>query len=126
MPAPLASFAREVVDSRAWRKLGVGVEAAILSSVSTRQGRTQMLHARRGTRIVRYTHGGEVLVLVLQGAVWDAGERFGAGDVAVSHESSTHAPVIDDAEDCWCLAVTAGPISFVGRYGWLLNLLNRF
>lgn len=126
VPAPLASFAREVVDSRAWRQLGIGVEAAVLSSVSTGQGRTRILRLRRGTRIVRHTHEGEVLALVLQGAVWDAGERFGAGDVAVSDGPATRAPVIDDAEDCWCLAVTAGSIKFVGRYGWLLNMLNRF
>lgn len=126
LPTPLAGVAKEIEDPRAWRRLGLGVEAAVLTSVSTRHGKTQLLHARPGVQIVRHSHVGEELVLILQGAYWDAGERFGPGDVAVNDRDSTHAPTIDDAEDCWCLAVSEGPIRFVGPYGWLLNLFNRF
>lgn len=126
LPTPLASFARELEDPRSWRRLGLGVEAAVLPSVSTAQGKTQLVHAKPGLRIVRHTHQGEEIVLILQGAFWDRGERFGPGDVAVNDGQCTHAPVIDTAEDCYCLAVTEGPIRFVGPYGWLLNMFNRF
>lgn len=125
LPAPLLRYAREVEAGRAWRRLGRGVEAAVLSA-STPRGKTQLLWARRGVCILDHTHVGEELVLILKGAFWDDGEYFGPGDVALKDSASTHAPVIDDAEDCLCLSVTEGPIRFVGPYGWLFNAFNRF
>ena len=125
LPPPLAAFAGEALDRRAWRTLGRGVEAALLSC-STPRGRTQLLQARPGIRILPHTHDGEELVLVLRGGFWDGGTYFGPGDVAVSDDSQVHAPVIDDAEPCLCLAVNEGPIRFVGPAGWLFNRFNRF
>lgn len=125
LPQPLARLAHEVADPRAWRRLGLGVHAAILSA-SMPRARTQLLHARPGVRIFSHTHVGEEVVLILKGAFWDGGERFGPGDVALKDSETVHAPVIDDAGDCLCLAVTEGPIRFVGPWGWLLNRLNRF
>lgn len=125
LPRPLAAFADEIQDQTSWRKLGLGIEAALLSC-SVPGGRTQILRARRGAKIVRHTHIGEEMVLILKGAFWDGAERFGPGDVAVNDAATTHAPVIEDAEDCLCLAVTEGPIKFVGPLGWLLNRFNRF
>lgn len=124
LPAPLADTA-EALDRRSWRRLGFGVEAALLPC-STPRGRTQLLHARPGIKILPHTHEGEELVLVLRGGFWDRGEYFGPGDVAVSNDAQLHAPVIDDAEPCLCLAVNEGPIRFVGPTGWLLNRINRF
>jgi putative transcriptional regulator len=125
LPQPLARLADEAANPRAWRTLGRGVHAATLSA-STPRAKTQLLHARPGVRIFRHTHIGEELVLILKGAFWDGDERFGPGDVALKDGETIHAPVIDDAEDCLCLAVTEGPIRFVGPYGWLLNRFNRF
>jgi putative transcriptional regulator len=125
LPPPLLPLAQQVQGAGAWRRLGPGVEAAVLPA-STRQTKVQLLRARPGVRILEHTHLGEELVLILKGAFWDEGEYFGPGDVAVKDCSSIHAPVIDEAGDCLCLAVTEGPIRFVGRYGWLFNLFNRF
>lgn len=125
LPAPLSASAEEAADRRAWRTLGRGVRAALLSCSGPR-GRTQFLHARPGAKILPHTHEGEELVLVLKGAFWDGDERYGPGDVAVADSGTVHAPVIDRGEDCLCLAVTEGPIRFVGRTGWLANRFNRF
>jgi len=125
LPQPLARLADEAANPHAWRALGFGVHAAILSA-STPRAKTQLLHARPGVRIFKHTHVGEELVLILKGAFWDGDERFAAGDVVVKDGETVHSPVIDDAEDCLCLAVTEGPIRFVGPWGWLLNRFNRF
>lgn len=125
LPSPLAAGGAEAADRRAWRTLGRGVAAALLSC-STPRGRTQFLRARAGAKIFPHTHEGEELVLVLKGAFWDEGERFGPGDVAVNDGSRVHAPVIDEAEECLCLAVTEGRIRFVGPAGWFLNRVSRF
>ena len=125
LPGPLAAYAGTIADRRSWRRLGVGVEAAELP-VSTPEAKTQLLRARPGVKILEHTHLGEEAVLLVNGAFYDQGERYGAGDVAVSDCATTHAPVIADEDVCLCLAVTEGPVRFVGRAGWLLNLFNRF
>lgn len=125
LPGPLAAYAGVIADRRSWRTLGWGVEAAELP-VSTKEAKTQLLRAQPGIRIFNHTHLGEEAVLLLHGAFYDDGERFAAGDVAVCDKSTTHAPVISDEDVCLCLAVTEGPIKFVGVSGWLLNRFNRF
>lgn len=125
LPPALAAHAERIADRRSWRRLGRGVEAAELP-VSTAEAKTQLLRAAPGVRIVEHTHMGEEAVLLLNGAFHDNGERYGVGDVAVNDGATTHSPVIDDEDVCLCLAVTEGPIRFVGRGAWLLNLFNRF
>jgi putative transcriptional regulator len=123
-PPPLAAL---LADDQAlrWRHLGLGVQAAELA-VSTPEAKTQLLRARPGVRIMEHTHIGEEAVLIVKGAFIDRGQRYEAGDVAISDDGTIHAPQIDEAEECLCLAVTEGPIRFVGRHGWLLNMVNRF
>ena len=125
LPGPLAAYAETLAERRSWRKIGLGVEAAELP-VSRPGAKTQILRARPGVRIFEHTHLGEEAVLLINGAFYDNGERYGAGDVAVNDGDTSHAPVIADEGVCLCLAVTEGPIRFVGRAGWLLNLFNRF
>ena len=125
LPWPISAYHAVIADRRGWRRLGLGVEAVELP-VSMPNAKTQLLRARPGVRIPEHTHIGEEAVLVLKGAFTDDGVRFAAGDVAVSDDQTVHAPVIDDGEICLCLAVTEGPIRFVGRGAWALNLVNRF
>jgi len=124
-PGPLLALADEFASESAWRSLGVGV-AAVPLSVSTEGWRAHLLWAKPGLRIARHTHQGQEAVLVLKGAFWDQGERYGPGDVAVHDDATVHSPVIDRGEDCVCLAVTQAPVRFVGPLGWLLNRFSRF
>lgn len=125
LPGPLGAYADFIADKKSWRKLGMGVEAVELP-VSRPEAKTQLLRARPGVKIFEHTHLGEEAVLLINGAFYDNGERYGVGDVAVNDGATTHAPVIADDDVCLCLAVTEGPIRFVGRAGWVLNLFNRF
>jgi putative transcriptional regulator len=124
-PGPLLELVDEFASKRAWRALGVGV-AAVPLSVSTEGCRAHLLWAKPGLRIAKHTHQGQEAVLVLKGAFWDRGERYGPGDVAVHDDATVHTPVIDRGEDCVCLAVTQAPVRFVGPLGWLLNRFCRF
>ena len=125
LPGPLAALAGEVDARRGWCRLGFGVAGAELP-VSRAGSKTQLLRAAPGTRIFKHTHLGEEAILLLKGAFWDQGERFGPGDVAVNDSNTMHEPVIDPDEECWWLAVSEGPIRFVGPLGPILNLFNRF
>lgn len=124
-PPPLAALLADDAAPLRWRRLGMGVQVAELA-LSTPEAKTQLLRAKPGVQIKEHTHIGEEAVLIVKGAFIDRGERYEAGDVAISDDGTVHAPLVDDREECICLAVTEGPIRFVGRYGRLLNMVNRF
>ncbi|MGI9436547.1 MAG: ChrR family anti-sigma-E factor [Geminicoccaceae bacterium] len=125
LPLPLRGLSRNFSDDRQWRRLGAGVAAATLS-VPSDQERVHLLWAKPGCAIATHRHIGREVVLVLKGAFWDEGVRFGPGDIAVGDDGTIHTPRIDDQEDCICLAVTEAPVEFVGPFGWLLNRFCRF
>ena len=125
LPAPLRSAASEIGGDARWRKLGYGVAATRLAASGERE-RAHLLWAKGGTGIATHRHVGREVVLVLQGAFWDNGLRFGPGDVAVSEDGTVHGPSIDRSEDCVCLAVTEAPVHFTGVAGLILNRFCRF
>jgi putative transcriptional regulator len=125
LPTPLLDFRATGGESWHWRQLGFGVAAASVTAPPTEE-RAHLLWARPRTQIARHRHVGREVVLVLSGAFWDDGVRYGPGDVAVSEDGSIHAPTIDEGDDCLCLAVTEAPVEFTGPMGWALNRFCRF
>jgi putative transcriptional regulator len=121
LPAPLQGYAGELAAPGSWQRLGPRAKAVRLS-VSSPQEVAHLLWARAGTRIAEHEHRGREIALVLKGAFWDGGDCFGRGEIAVHGGGDRHAPLIDPAEDCVCLAVTdPGAIHFTGPFGWLLD-----
>jgi putative transcriptional regulator len=124
-PAPLLAYAGEFAEERAWQRLGWSAAVVRLSASSAKE-RVHLLWARPGTEIATHRHVGREVVLVLKGAFWDEGLRYGPGDIAVGEDGTVHAPRIDGEADCVCLAITEAPVHFVGPFGWALNRLCRF
>lgn len=124
-PLPLQAYRPDFADERRWQRLGAGVAAASLSASNATE-RAHLLWARPGTGIATHRHIGREVVLVLKGAFWDDGVRYGPGSIAIGEDGTVHGPRIDDAEDCVCLAVTEAPVEFVGPLGWVLNRFCRF
>lgn len=125
LPSPLQMAETEVGGDKRWRWLGFGVAATRLA-VSTGHDRAHLLWAKGGTGIVTHRHVGREVVLVLKGAFWDEGVRYGPGDVAVNEDGTIHNPRVDGGEDCLCLAVTEAPVHFTGLAGLVLNRFCRF
>ncbi len=125
LPSPLQAAEDEAGGDQRWRSLGFGVAATKLA-VSTSHERAHLLWAKGGTGIAAHRHVGREVVLVLKGAFWDDGERYGPGDVAVNEDGTAHSPHIDGGEDCLCLAVTEAPVHFTGLAGFALNRFCRF
>ncbi|MEM9625595.1 MAG: ChrR family anti-sigma-E factor [Pseudomonadota bacterium] len=125
LPEPLRAAESELGGDRRWRWLGFGVAATKLA-VSSEHERAHLLWAKGGTDIITHRHVGREVVLVLKGAFWDDGVRYGPGDVAVSEDGTIHNPHIDGDDDCVCLAVTEAPVHFTGLVGLALNRFCRF
>lgn len=125
LPLPLQAAESEAGGDRRWRWLGFGVAATQLAVPSGHE-RAHLLWAKGGTGIVAHRHVGREVVLVLKGAFWDEGVRYGPGDIAVNEDGTVHSPHIDGGEDCLCLAVTEAPVHFTGMAGLILNRFCRF
>lgn len=124
-PSPLLPYGSDFADEKTWQRLGMSI-AAVQLSLSDLEERAHLLWARPGAEIAKHRHIGREVVLVLKGAFWDDGIRYGPGDIAVGEDGTIHSPRIDDGHECICLAVTEAPVQFIGSFGWLLNRFCRF
>ena len=120
-PAPLQDYVAGDLAAGRWRKVGGGVSQMVLKTSGT--ATVRLLKIPAGTTIPDHGHRGTELTMVLQGAFYDASDRFGAGDVEVANEDMQHTPIAEAGVDCICLAATDAPLRFRGI---LPRLAQRF
>lgn len=122
MPAVLQDYAGGDVDRMKWSYLGPGMKKVRLWQNS--EGQTLwMLRAQPGVKIPEHTHEGTELTLVLKGSFHDAFGSYGPGDVEETNDSHTHDLIIDEGEECICLALTDRPLKFKG---WIARAMQPF
>ena len=107
-----------------WKSLVPGVAVHdILGNRKTKEGdRLYLLKAKGGMRMPDHSHTGEEWSLILTGSYTVGGKRFTRGDLHIEDETETHAPHIDEGEDCICLVMTQGPLKM---QGWLPKVVQR-
>ncbi len=121
VPQPLRSYLGTGLNELNWKPRGPVDEYTIPfgnSDVSAR-----ILRIKAGRTMPSHTHDGTELTLVLSGGFTDRGLHYGRGDVDVANSSVDHAPVADEGEDCFCLAVCDGRLRLTGV---LTRFLNPF
>ena len=69
-----------------------------------------------------HSHTGEEWTLILTGSYTVGEKRFTRGDLHIEDETETHAPHIDEGEDCICLVMTQGPLKM---QGWLPKVVQK-
>jgi putative transcriptional regulator len=111
-PGPLRDYVGGDLEAVRWRPVGMGMRQAILPT--GREATVRLLHIPAGVPIPDHGHRGLELTMVLKGALRDAIDRFGPGDVEVAGCDLQHSPVAEPGEDCICLAATDAPLRFSG------------
>jgi len=120
-PTPLQDYVGGDLDAVKWRKMGGGVQQAILKA--DKSATVRLLRIPAGTAVPDHGHCGTELTLVLQGAFRDETDRFGVGDIEVANEDLNHQPIAEDGADCICLAATDAPLQF---NSWLPRIAQPF
>lgn len=120
-PTPLQAYVGGDLNAVKWRKVGGGVQQAILKTDSS--ATVRLLHIPAGGTVPDHGHRGTELTLVLQGAFHDETDHFIKGDIEVANEDLEHQPVADLGQDCICLAATDAPLRF---RGWLPRIAQPF
>lgn len=121
LPGPVQDYVGGDLESINWKPIGMGVKQAILPTST--EATARLLFIPAGMAMPDHSHGGAEFTLVLQGAFFDADDRFGRGDIEIADGDVTHTPIADIGEDCICLAVTDAPLEFKGL---IPRIVQRF
>ncbi|MGC1496127.1 MAG: ChrR family anti-sigma-E factor [Sulfitobacter sp.] len=121
LPGPVQDYVGGDLESVKWKPIGLGVKQAILPTSS--EATARLLFIPAGVAMPDHSHAGSEFTLVLQGAFFDADDRFARGDIEIANDDVTHTPIADIGEDCICLAVTDAPLEFKG---WVPRIVQKF
>jgi putative transcriptional regulator len=126
IPAPLRDYTGCGVGQIKWKRVFPGVWRAELpigacTDSDTPKAKARLVRVAAGKKLPKHTHEGNEAMLVLAGAFRDGPNLYRRGDIAFSEKGMTHAPKIEQTEDCMCLVVGEAPTKLLGFWGLLFN-----
>ncbi len=114
-PSTLHELLGGDMDSIQWKKVMPGVALYdVMGDRHYKDERLYLLRVKGGQKMPEHSHTGEEWALILRGSYHVDGQQYKAGDLHIEDDSTVHAPVIDDGEDCICLVMTQGPLKMKG------------
>ena len=116
IPQPLANM-----PIGRWRWLGPGMRYARVEMPDDLVHNLILLRVPPGRTMPEHSHSGEEITLVLNGGFSDGNAHYGVGDLVLEDEKTTHAPIVDEGEECICLAAVQGPMRIKGLIGKLIQ-----
>jgi putative transcriptional regulator len=95
-----------------WKSLipGVAVHDVMGNRRYDNGDRLYLLRAKGGVQMPEHSHQGEEWSLLLAGSYTVGDKIYSRGDIHIEDETETHAPFINEGEDCICLVMTQGPL----------------
>ena len=121
LPRPLQRFLTEMPERPFWRRAFFGLETVRIPRFG--ECRSRLMRIAPGKAMLRHTHQGNELLLVLQGGYSDHTGDYERGDVAYGDPSLVHKPRADADTGCLCFSVWDAPPRMVGPLAPLLNRL---
>jgi anti-sigma factor ChrR (cupin superfamily) len=111
----LAAAPRLPIDPGAypWQEIAPGIRLHVLREDPTRDMRGCLAWAQPGARNAVHRHGGDELILVLQGALRDGRREYGPGELCHSRAGSVHFEEVLDRGDCFSYVVYYGPLIYL-------------
>lgn len=95
-----------------WKSLipGIAVHDVLGNRHYDGGDRLYLLRAKGGVQMPEHTHNGEEWSLLLTGSYTVGDKVYSRGDIHIEDQTETHAPFINEGEDCICLVMTQGPL----------------
>ena len=127
-PPPLpegARWPRALTHCRAtpWRWIGPGTRWSRVSVPDAPEANIFLLRVAAGRYLPRHTHTGVELTQVLFGRFHDGRALFGPGDFDTADIHIHHQPVVQDGNECICLAALDGTLRFDSAVARVLGSL---
>jgi putative transcriptional regulator len=118
LPAPLADYLRTSGQDIRWKTLVKGLQHFRVK-LPKGAGEIRLLKARPGLRLLKHSHRGMELTMVLTGAYRDATGEYHRGDVSDLDHETEHQPKVTKDGECICIIASEKP----ARYSDLLPRL---
>jgi putative transcriptional regulator len=118
LPMPLAAYLGMSSEDIPWKTLVKGLQHFRVK-LPKRAGEIRLLKARPGLRLLKHSHRGMEMTMVLKGAYKDATGEYHRGDVSDLDEDIEHQPKVMAGEECICIIASEKP----ARYSDLLPRL---
>ncbi|CAM3676444.1 ChrR family anti-sigma-E factor [Litorimonas haliclonae] len=111
-PKTLRSVLGHGLQEMKWRSMVPGVAVHdVLGNRRYEDGeRLYLLKAKGGMKMPEHSHKGEEWSLILTGSYSIGDKTYRRGDLHIEDDTVTHAPHIDEGDDCICLVMTEGPL----------------
>jgi putative transcriptional regulator len=111
-PKTLRSVLGHGLQDMKWRSMVPGVAVHdVLGNRRYEEGeRLYLLKAKGGMKMPEHSHKGDEWSLILTGSYTIGDKTYRRGDLHIEDDTVTHAPHIDEGEDCICLVMTEGPL----------------
>ena len=103
-PAPIDRAAHP------WQEIAPGLKVHVMREDAERRMKACLVWAVPGTKSQRHRHGGDEVILVLEGSLRDHRATYGPGDICRSRAGSIHTEVVPPGDDCFCYVVYYGDI----------------
>lgn len=118
LPAPLAHYLGMTSDEIPWKTLVKGLQQYKVR-LPKGSGEIRLLKARPRLRLLKHSHRGMELTMVLKGAYRDETGEYHRGDVSDLHVDIEHQPKVMSDDECICIIASEAP----ARYSELLPRL---
>ena len=96
-----------------WLPAAPGIELAVLREDASRGMRAVLARGVKGARHPRHRHGGDELILVLEGVLRDERGTYGPGALCHSRMGEIHTEEV--VEDCVCYVVYYGELEMLEK-----------
>lgn len=94
-----------------WSEVVPGILVAVVKEDEARGMRACLVSGKAGARHPRHRHGGDELILVLEGVLKDERGAYGPGAVCRSRTGDVHSE--EAVEDCLCYVVYYGELEML-------------
>lgn len=104
-----------------WRWMGPGMRFSRIRLPHDPQANVMLLKVAPGRALPEHGHSGTEFTQIIKGSYSDETGRYGPGDFAEMGADVEHEPIVDEGEDCICLAALDGRMRFNGLIGRLVQ-----
>lgn len=93
-----------------WLDVGPGLKLHVVSADEARGVKRCLVWGAPGASTVRHGHGGDEVILVLEGQLKDDRGAYGPGEICRSRPGDVHQEQVMGSEDCICFVVYYGEL----------------
>jgi putative transcriptional regulator len=104
-----------------WRWVAPGMHMSRITVPNDRYAKVMLLKVAPGKGLPDHGHKGSEFTYIVQGSYTDKFGQYRPGDLTEMDADIEHQPIVDEGEDCICLAALEGSMRFNSMIGRMVQ-----